>query len=43
MRPLPLSLPDLIALVVGQALAVMTACASTYCVWLWLAAAHPFK
>lgn len=41
MRPLTLS--DLVALAVGQALALMTACVSTYGVWLWLAAAHPFK
>lgn len=39
----PLTLPDLVALAVGQALALVTACASTYGVWLWLAAAHPFK
>jgi len=41
MRPLTLS--DLVALVVGQSLAVMAGCASMYGVWLWLAAAHPFK
>jgi hypothetical protein len=39
----PLTLPDLVALAVGQALALVTACASTYGVWLWLAATHPFR
>jgi hypothetical protein len=39
----PLTLPDLCMLVVGQALAVVLGCASTWGVWLWLATAHPFK
>jgi hypothetical protein len=39
----PLTLPDLVALAAGQALALVTVCASTYGVWLWLAVAHPFK
>ena len=39
----PLTLPDLCSLVAGQALAVVLGCASTWGVWLWLAAAHPFK
>jgi len=41
MRPITLS--NLVALVASQVLALVTACASTYGVWLWLAAAHPFK
>ncbi len=41
MRPLTLS--DLVALAVGQGLALVTGCASTCGLWLWLAAAHPFK
>ena len=39
----PLTLPDLVALAVGQVLALVTTCASTYGVWLWLAAAQPFR
>ena len=39
----PVTLPDLVALAVGQALSIISACASTYGVWLWLLAAHPFK
>ncbi len=41
MRPITLS--DLAALAAGQALAIISACASTCGVWLWLVAAHPFK
>jgi hypothetical protein len=41
MRPITLS--NLVALVASQVLALLTACASTYGVWLWLAAAHPFR
>ena len=41
MRPLTLS--NLVALAAGQVLALVTACTSTYGVWLWLVAAHPFK
>ena len=41
MRPITLS--NLVALVASQVLALVTACASTYGVWLWVAAAHPFK
>jgi hypothetical protein len=39
----PLTVADLVALAAGQALALVTACASAYSVWLWLAAAHPFR
>ena len=39
----PLTLPDLVALAAGQALALVAAGASAYGVWLWLAAGHPFK
>ncbi len=39
----PLNLPNIVALAAGQALALIAGCASTYCVWLWLVAAHPFK
>ncbi|MFL6696283.1 MAG: hypothetical protein ACJ8GJ_03885 [Vitreoscilla sp.] len=39
----PLTFPDLVALAAGQVLALVTACASTYGVWLWLVAAQPFK
>ena len=38
----PLTLPDLVALAVGQVLSLVTACASTWGVWCWLARAHPF-
>ena len=38
----PVTLRDLVALAVGQALAIISACASTCSVWLWLVAAHPF-
>lgn len=41
MRPLTLS--DLAALAAGQALSLVAACASTWGVWPWLAAAQPFK
>ena len=39
----PLTFTDLVALAAGQALALVTACASTCGVGLWLVAAHPFK
>lgn len=39
----PLSFSDLAALAAGQAVSLVVACASTWGVWLWLAAAHPFK
>lgn len=38
----PLNLSNVVALAVGQLLGLVSACASTYGVWLWLAAAHPF-
>jgi hypothetical protein len=41
MRPLTVS--NLVVLLAGQALALVVGCASTYGVWLWLVAAHPFK
>ena len=41
MRPLTLS--NLVALAAGQALALVAACTSTYGVWFWLTAVHPFK
>ena len=37
-----LTLANLVALAAGQALALVVGCASTYGVWLWLVAAHPF-
>jgi hypothetical protein len=39
----PLTLPNIVALAAGQALALVAGCASTYAVWLWLVAAQPFK
>jgi len=39
----PITLPDLAALAASQVLALVTTCVSTWCVWSWLAAAHPFK
>ncbi|HEY9027007.1 MAG TPA: hypothetical protein VIP05_22130 [Burkholderiaceae bacterium] len=39
----PLTLADLAALAAGQALALVTACASTWGMWLWLTIAQPFK
>ena len=39
----PLTLLDLVALATGQAVALVAGCASTYAVWLWLVAAHPFR
>jgi hypothetical protein len=43
MRPFTLS--NVAALAAGQLLGILSACASTYGVWLWLwlAAAHPFR
>jgi len=41
MRPIAVS--DLISLVVGHVLAVVTACASMYGAWYWLVMEHPFK
>ena len=41
MRPLTLS--DLAAVAVGQTLALVVVCSSTYAVWIWLTEAHPFK
>jgi hypothetical protein len=41
MRPLTLS--NVVALAVGQVLGLVAGCASSYGVWLWLVAAHPFR
>jgi len=41
MRPLTLS--NVAALATGQLLGILSACASTYGVLLWLAAVHPFR
>jgi hypothetical protein len=41
MRPFTLS--NVAALAAGQLLGILSACASTYGVWQWLAAAHPFR
>ena len=38
-----MTLTDLFAVAAGHALALVTACASTYGVWLWLGAAQPFR
>jgi hypothetical protein len=39
----PITVPNLVALAASQVLALVTTCGSTWIVWLWLAAAHPFK
>ena len=38
-----LTLPNIVALVAGQALALIAGCAATYGGWRWLVAGHPFK
>jgi len=38
----PITLANLVALAASQVLALATTCASTWAVWLWLAAARPF-
>ena len=41
MRPMTLS--DIVALVVGQVVAIVTTCLSISCAWHWLVVEHPFK
>ena len=39
----PITSANLVALAASQVLALVTTCASTWAVWLWLTGVQPFK